>query len=318
MALPKIRLKAEIPEALKAELAPTKWGKMLSVTPVVMTVIATMLAGLSSSEMTLAQYDRSLAAQRQSKAGDQWNFFQAKRLRSVVQQTTVDLMFNTSEVRALEPAALRLAFAGAPAALAALETPAGQQALAALCDGALPKLAAPPVPTAGVRAALEALEASRPEAEIAARLAQVTDVDLAEALQASQAHALALDGLLKPLSQAIDLWEKQLNQGTTDVALRRNFAAARLRYNAHRYDSEARLNQAIAVLFELQVRQSNFLAERHHRRSSRFFYGMLAAQMGVIVSTLAMAAQKRNLLWSIAAVAGLVAVAFTLYVFVYV
>ena len=45
---------------------------------------------------------------------------------------------------------------------------------------------------------------------------------------------------------------------------------------------------------------------------------MLAAQVAVIVSTFAMAAQQRNLLWSIAAVAGLVAVAFTLYVLVYV
>ena len=87
MAAPeKISLRAEIPEALKAELAPTKWGKLLSVTPIVLTVIATMLAGLASSEMTRAQYDRSLAAQRQSKAGDQWSFFQAKRLRGARRQ----------------------------------------------------------------------------------------------------------------------------------------------------------------------------------------------------------------------------------------
>ena len=35
----------------------------------------------------------------------------------------------------------------------------------------------------------------------------------------------------------------------------------------------------IAGLFELQVRTSNISAERHHRRSSRFFFGMLAAQL---------------------------------------
>jgi hypothetical protein len=45
---------------------------------------------------------------------------------------------------------------------------------------------------------------------------------------------------------------------------------------------------------------------------------MLAAQLGVIVSTLAMAARKRNLLWSIAAAAGLVAIAFAIYVYLYV
>jgi hypothetical protein len=59
-------------------------------------------------------------------------------------------------------------------------------------------------------------------------------------------------------------------------------------------------------------------AERHHRRSQRFFYGMLGAQLGVIVSTLAMAARKRNLLWSLAAVAGSAAIAFAIYVYLYV
>ena len=55
-------MKVEIPDKLKADVPATTWGKMLSATPVVMAVVATMLAGLSSSEMTRAQYDRSLAA----------------------------------------------------------------------------------------------------------------------------------------------------------------------------------------------------------------------------------------------------------------
>jgi hypothetical protein len=83
-------------------------------------------------------------------------------------------------------------------------------------------------------------------------------------------------------------------------------------------DLEARLNQGVAVLYELQVRKANLSAERHHRRSQRFFYGMLAAQTGVIVSTLAIAARKRNLLWTLAATFGAAAVAFALYVYLYV
>ena len=84
-------MSAKIPENLKTDLPPTLWGKVLGATPVVMTVVATMLAGLASSEMTRAQYDRSLAAQQQSKAGDQWNFFQAKKLRSALQHNTLDV-----------------------------------------------------------------------------------------------------------------------------------------------------------------------------------------------------------------------------------
>ena len=79
-------MKVQIPDQLKAEVPQTTWGKVLMSTPVVMTVVATMLAGLASSEMTRAQYDRALAAQQQSKAGDQWSFFQAKRLRGALQR----------------------------------------------------------------------------------------------------------------------------------------------------------------------------------------------------------------------------------------
>ena len=84
--------KIEIPENLKAELPPSKWGKVLSSTPIVMTVIATMLAGLASSEMTKAQYDRSLAAQLQSKAGDQWGYAAAKKTRGGLAHNSLDLL----------------------------------------------------------------------------------------------------------------------------------------------------------------------------------------------------------------------------------
>ena len=102
-----------------------------------------------------------------------------------------------------------------------------------------------------------------------------------------------------------------------DKSLSRDFVAARLRYTAARYDAEARLNQAIGNLYELQVRKSNIDAERHHKRSQQFFYGMLGAQMAVIISTFAIAARKRNLLWSLAAVAGAAAVSFAVYVFLF-
>jgi hypothetical protein len=93
---------------------------------------------------------------------------------------------------------------------------------------------------------------------------------------------------------------------------------ARLRYTSARYDLEAKLNQTVANLLELQVRKNNISAEHHHNRSQRFFYGMLAAQLGVIVSTFAMAARQRNALWAIAAIAGIIAVGFAIYVYLYV
>jgi hypothetical protein len=67
------------------------WDTVITTTPVIMTVLATILAGLSSSEMTRAQYDRAMAAQFQSKAGDQWAFFQAKRMRGTIIEQDLDL-----------------------------------------------------------------------------------------------------------------------------------------------------------------------------------------------------------------------------------
>lgn len=294
-------MKAEIPDQLKADLPQTTWGKILTATPVVMAVIATMLAGLASSEMTKAQYDRSLAAQQQSKAGDQWSFFQAKRLRGSMQRSTLDVLQSVATVRPLTADALGAASAEVKAALA---------------DGVLPQPPAAIALDANVKAALEALEASKPEAEITDVLAKVKDETLAAALLAARERANAYDALLKPVNAGIDQLEKaQVGSGAESA---RDFTVARARYAASRYDTEARLNQAIASLLELQVRKNNISAERHHARSQKFFYGMLAAQAGVIISTFSLAARKRSILWSLAAVAGLAAVAFSLYVYLYV
>ena len=291
--------KIQIPEALKADLPQTAWGKLLAATPIIMTVVATALAGLASSEMTRAQYDRALAAQQQSKAGDQWGYFQAKKMRSALQRNTLDLLQATADVQPLDAAKL-------PATLSS-------ETLVAMQKGDLPKFAAAPIADVNVKAALDAIASSKPETEIASRLKPVTAQALAEALTTAKEQVDALDATLKPVNQAVDQLDKSLTGA--DRALRRDFTAAKLRYTSARYDTEARLNQTIANVLELQVRQNNLTAERHHQRSGKFFYGMLASQAAVIISTFAMAARKRNLLWTIAAAAGLAAIAFAVYVY---
>jgi len=289
--------KIQIPDAVKADLPPTRWGKILGVTPIVMTVIATMLAGLASSEMTKAQYDRSLAAQLQSKAGDQWGYYQAKKLRGAVARNTLDLLAATSGVTPL----------------AAGELPGADAAtVAALTKNRLPE-AAPAQVDAGVQAALDAVENSRPETEVAAALSKVNAATLAAALTAAQNAATAFDTATKSVNKTVDKLDESLIAGDENIF--RSFSAARLRYTAARYDAESRLNQAIAGLYELQVRQNNFTAEQHHRRSAKFFYGMLASQMAVILSTFALAARQRSFLWSLAAAAGMAAVSFSVYVY---
>ena len=89
------------------EVARSGWEKLLGMTPVLMTVVATVLAGLSNSEMIKAQYYRSLAAQNQSKVGDQWAFFQAKRSRGVSHEMTIKLLNSLAARGDLSPEHLR-------------------------------------------------------------------------------------------------------------------------------------------------------------------------------------------------------------------
>jgi Domain of unknown function (DUF4337) len=292
--------KIVIPEELKSELPPNKWGKVLGATPIIMTVIATMLAGLASSEMTKAQYDRSAAAQLQSKAGDQWSFYQAKKLRSAVAHNTLDLLAATSEVNPLTAEVL----AGADAAV-----------VEALVKNKLPA-ATPAKFDDSVNAALDAVMSSKPESEVLPVVAKVKDATLTDALVAAKNAADAFDAATKSVNKAVDKLDESLMAG--DKTIFRSFSAARLRYSAARYDAEAKLNQAVAGVYELQVRKGNLSAERHHKRSGKFFFGMLAAQLAVIIATFSIAARQKSFLWSVAAAAGTAAVSFSLYVYLYV
>jgi hypothetical protein len=278
----------KIPDELKADIPKTLWGRILSATPVVMTVVATMLAGLASSEMTRAQYTRALAAQQQSKAGDQWAFFQAKRLRSALQVNTLDLLQSSTEVHRLDEATL--------------------------ASFTLPPLPAGTALDPAVKAAQDAIEAGRPDTEIAALIAKLNDPAVEAALRAARERGSAFDAATGPVTKTVE----QLESESAGKPNHREIVAARLRYSAQRYDAEARLNQAIAKAYELLVRRSNLGAERHERRSQRFFFGMLAAQAAVIIATFAIAARKRNLLWSLAAAAGAAAVGFAVYVYLFV
>lgn len=101
-------------QSVPPAIAPASWWeRILTTTPVVLTVIATLLAGQSSSEMTRAQYHRSVAAQLQSKVGDQWAFFQAKRTRKLILEQANDFLesgtaSNRLEVPAIQALADRL------------------------------------------------------------------------------------------------------------------------------------------------------------------------------------------------------------------
>ena len=288
----------------------TPLAKILASTPVIMTVVATLLAGLSNGEMTRAQYDRGLAAQLQSKVGDQWSFFQAKKLRGATLKASLELLHATSDAAPLQPATLTR--------FVELSEPA----LTALTKGEIPLQPDPVKPSDPIQQALMAAAEGRPESEVTDAVRALKPADVEGAIAGWQTTSKAQDTALGPINSAVEKAERSLQAAAAanrDGArsLLRDLTAAKFRLDAARYDNEARYNRAIAELSELKVRITNLSAERHHRRSQQFFFGMLGAQLAVILSTFAMAVQRRNLLWSAAAGIGLLALGFGVYVYVW-
>ncbi len=397
----------------------TLWDSILTSTPVILTVVATLLAGLSSSEMTRAQYHRSLAAQHQSKVADQWGFFQAKRIRGTSLETEVDLL----QAQQLLPTVtlemlteyfarlpqdferatregenlLRASGSGADASRqelvktveiavqnvaaarklqqqlgALVANPEVREALNYLSTKKLPAISQQTHQNGDIDEARGAIRARKTEAETSGLMARIKEDDLQQVVETAESNAHAFEKAGKPIDDSlaavallvqdagkltatfhasVKRWQaSQLLTGSesgnpvrtaggsgaaqtpnpaaalaqldanlleTTGEINRAFLAARRDFTARRYKREADDNQEIASVYEVQVRKSSWNAERHRSRSQLFFIGMLIAQAGVTIATLSLAVRKRSVLWVLAAVAGLAAIAFSGYVYLY-
>jgi len=323
------------------------WDKVLTYTPVVMTVIATLLAGLSNSELNAAQYERSWAAQLQSKVADQWNFFQVKRIRGSALDNSLELLQNLGHTVPLDAAGFRASVAGLPATIPtdvatklrdAVSSPTAVEALEAAAAGVGPVVKIEKLDNPAIRAVITAIEGRRPEAEISPLVRAVPPTDIEHAIAIAQDNVADFDEAIGPTNRALDTIRVALSAANAAASgaarqitapetlaardqlslLASDFTAARFRYSARRYDLEASLNKDIAQLTEISVRKANLAAEHHKARSGMFFIGMIIAQAAVIASTMALAVKKKSLLWGLAAGAGLIAIGFGAYVRFYV
>jgi hypothetical protein len=130
--------------AAAAKETKTPLEKLLTSTPVLMTIIATVLAGMSSSFLTRSQYERSRAAQSQSKVSDEWALFQARRIRATVLENTVDLLQSQLDTARIDAASLRRYPEELPTRLTQLAEDAGRALqLARTAEGELGSAYAP-------------------------------------------------------------------------------------------------------------------------------------------------------------------------------
>jgi hypothetical protein len=100
----------------------SKFETIMTLTPVILTVMATVLAGQSMHEMTHAQYHRSVAGQNQSKVADQWAYFQAKKIRATEMEMTTDRIPVAFKPAKLEPYHLEVCGERLKAALTEAQT----------------------------------------------------------------------------------------------------------------------------------------------------------------------------------------------------
>jgi hypothetical protein len=334
-----------------AEPAKPAETKGLAAIPVALTVLATIFAGMSSSEMTRSMYYRSLAAQHQAKTGSQWGFFQAKKMRGTTLETAGDLglMFNVKPfdegialglleaIRSVEPQIAATKVAPLPAAAKKLreqlEADDLKAALPYLGGGELPAVQARSTETEQLAAMLSAIRSRTPESKTVDIVAKLSPEQVDAAIEAAEANADAFDRACEPVTTAIRKLERsivdvdRLVSGVPDpsnelktLAGAVHGAAQSLRFaaqdfTARRYDREAKFNQQIGELYEVQVRLAGHESERHRIRSRNFFYAMLCAQAGVTIASLALARSRQSAFWFIAGLAGLVAVAIGAYVY---
>jgi hypothetical protein len=207
-----------------AEPQKTTAERALGAVPVVLTVLATILAGLSSSEMTQSMYYRSLAGQNQAKAGSQWGFFQAKRIRGTTMESGRDLVRTLVDPMPLDAAQLRAAGERVEAAVRrAGDTPevkaaverisedrkkldevasreSVSQSLRYLFGAEPPAVAEQHVDDKPLRDLLKAIENRETESKTAERVMQIPEARVDEALDVAEANAAAFDEACKPVT----------------------------------------------------------------------------------------------------------------------
>jgi hypothetical protein len=325
-------------------------AKALAAVPVALTVLATILAGLSSSEMTRSMYYRSLAAQQQSKAGSQWAFFQAKRIRGTTLDATGDLVRTLVDTPPFEPETLHSLAARVEAGLrdgpsaapdkakaarqkldALLDRPEVKQSWGYLTGKNLPAIEERHVSDDAIADVLNAVRAHQTELQTVAKVTRVNEDRLEAAIEAAEANSDAFDEACKSATDivrdldaivgefATAVRDAGTNGGEARAALKSltaSVSAMRQDFTARRYAQEAKYNQQAAELYEVQVRRAGVDSERHRNRSKNFFYAMLCAQAGVTVASLALARSRRSFFWAVAGTAGLLAIALGGYVYI--
>jgi hypothetical protein len=283
-----------MPDAPPAEEKKSLFEKLGAGLPIGLTALATVLAGLSTGELNRAMLWRSNAAQDQAKANGQWSLAGFKRDRALICDTTADTLRAGENYRDPPPVA---------------RTP--EPVLVKQVAEWLRGDGDPPAEDPVVRAVLKAVRDQRAEPEVL-KLARGVDEGK---LQAEIAAAVKQEGDIETQYRA-ESEAARAGMTAASKADRAGATAVRYEVDGRRYRAEATANQWVGYLLEVRVKHSTEESDRHRQRSENFFFAMLAAQIGGVGSSLALARKRRSVLWLVAGIAGLAAIGFGAFVYV--
>jgi hypothetical protein len=292
-----------MPDAPPAEPKKSLFEKLGAGLPIGLTALATILAGMSTGELNRAMLWRSNAAQDQAKANGQWSLAGFKRDRALICDTTAATLKAADNYRR-------------PEAIPPTDDPEGVKRVARWMNGG----EVPDGVDVKVKEVLKAVREQQPESVVLAKAREVNPDKLQEEITAALKQEAELDTLYKRESDAVkaafDL-ASELDEGSKrpkgNVT---GTTAARYEVDARRYRAEATANQWVGFLLEVRVKYSTEESERHQHRSENFFFAMLAAQVGGVGSSLALARKRKSVLWLVAALFGLAAVGIGAFVYV--
>jgi hypothetical protein len=298
---------ASKPDAPKPEEPKGFLEKIGAALPIGLTALATVFAGMSTGALQQAMYWKSQAAQDQSKATNQWTLAGFKVDRALIMQTAA--------------AQLSVA-AGKKPDFAPDSTSADEKTAAEWLEGKGPpdayrrgadakrregRVGLPDVP-APLQELLDMIRKREPEEDITRKAARIPKAEINKAIndaEASNEKITEADWTPK-----VDTARKLVTNSRTkdaDPAKAAAGQAALFELERRRYRSEATLNQEIAALYEARVRTSSAESDKHRSKSETLFIAMLVAQIGGVVSSLALARKKQSALWLFAAMVGLAA-----------
>ena len=298
--------------APEPEKPKTLFDKVGAALPIALTAIATALAGMSSSEMSQAMYWRSAASQDQAKANDQWSFAGFKRDRSLIVDTTAVTLRAMAEYRM--PPGVSIP----PTQLPAIVERAGKWMASESSDST-----PPPVEDEAIRDVLSAIHQRKAEAEVVKLAKKIDEEKLTDAINAAAAQATEVEKAYESEREqarlatrnAIDAIGRVDGDSRTKLATASAVQAAQFEVDGRRYRAESTMNFWVGYLYEVRVKTSTARSDTHREKSKNFFYAMLAAQIGATISSLGLARKYGSALWGLAGLAGLVAVAMGIYIY---